>query len=230
VLALANRGYLRALDRYRRALAQRNAALRQQQSDLAAAFEELLAESGADIVRQRLAWVREVSQRFLGECDGLGEPVPLRMHYRGDVSLGEASAWPAALSRSLSRDLARGMTSVGPHRHDLELRLGSRLLRDVGSTGQQRTAAIALKLCELATLESSARSCPALLLDDVFAELDEDRQERLARRLSEGAGERPQTFLTAPRSDELPAGFGLDRFEVSQGSVGRVGRSGELVA
>ena len=230
VLALANRAYLRALDRYRRALAQRNAALRQQRTDLAAAFDGMLAGAGAEVVRLRLAWVREVNQRFQGECDGLGEPTVLRMQYRGDDALGEPTSWMPALQRNLSRDLARGMTSVGPHRHDLELRLGARLLREVGSTGQQRTAAIALKLCELGTLESSARSCPALLLDDVFAELDGNRQERLARRLSQGNQELPQTFLTSPRSGELPSGFPLDRFEVSHGSVRRMVVSGELVA
>jgi DNA replication and repair protein RecF len=122
------------------------------------------------------------------------------------------------------------MTSVGPHRHDLELRLGNRLLREVGSTGQQRTAAIALKLSELATLESSARSSPALLLDDVFAELDQDRQERLARRLAEGNPGVPQTFLTSPRAGELPKAFPLDRFEMAGGSVTRLGRGAELVA
>lgn len=230
VLALANRGYLRALGQYRRALAQRNAALRQQRADLARAFDGTLATSGAEIVRLRLAWVREVNEGFQGECDGLGEPTPLRMQYRGDDSLGESSSWAPALERSLPRDQARGMTSVGPHRHDLELRLGNRLLRDIGSTGQQRTAAIALKLSELATLESSARSCPALLLDDVFAELDQDRQERLARRLAQGSAGMPQTFLTSPRAGELPRGFPLDRFGVSQGSVTRLERSAELVA
>lgn len=229
VLALANRGYLRALDRYRRALAQRNAALRQSRPDLAAAFDGMLAEGGAEVVRFRLAWVREVDESFRGECDGLGEPNPLRVQYRGDDSLGEPASWIPALARTLPRDLARGMTSVGPHRHDLELRIGSRLLREVGSTGQQRTAAIALKLCELATLESSARSCPALLLDDVFAELDQDRQQRLAHRLARENREMPQTFLTSPRAAELPSGFPLDRFAVGNGSVTRVTR-GELVA
>lgn len=229
LLALANRGYLRALGRYRRALAQRNAALRQQRPDLATAFDGMLAEAGAEIVRLRLAWVREMHDSFQGECDGLGEVSPLRMQHRGDESLGEPGAWPGALERSLSRDQARGMTSVGPHRHDLDLRLGTRLLREVGSTGQQRTAAIALKLCELATLESSARSCPALLLDDVFAELDDDRQQRLARRLAKGSAGMPQTFVTSPRSGELPSGFPLDRFTVAQGSVTRLARE-EMVA
>ena len=63
---------------------------------------------------------------------------------------------------------------------------------------------MALKLLEIATLRAARGTEPALLLDDVFAELDRERQERLARRLL-GRGER-QVFITAPRRDELPAG------------------------
>jgi DNA replication and repair protein RecF len=124
------------------------------------------------------------------------------------------------------------MTTVGPHRHDLELRLGGRLLREAGSTGQQRTAAIALKLCELATLGASAGSGPALLLDDVFAELDDERQRRLARRLlAPEAGSAPaQTFLTSPRESEVPEGFSLERFSLDGGTIRRPGRRETRVA
>ncbi len=234
VLALAHRGYLAALSRYRRALAQRNAALRQQQPVLAAAFDGTLAASGSELVRWRLEWIRESSQRFSEECDGLGESASTTMRYQGDESLAEPDAWGEALRRAAPRDQALGMTTTGPQRHDLDLRLGKRRFRDAGSTGQQRTAAIALKLCELATLASAARSAPALLLDDVFAELDADRQARLADRLTATRpgmnGTPSQTFLTSPRGDELPAVFPLERFTVEAGTVHGPVRARELVA
>ena len=72
------------------------------------------------------------------------------------------------------------MTTVGPHRDDLMLEIGGRRLREYGSTGQQRSAAIALKLLEIATLREARGTEPVLLLDDVFAELDRERQSRLA--------------------------------------------------
>ena len=139
------------------------------------------------------------------------------LQYAGSVELADESAWPERLARAAPRDLARRMTTIGPHRDDLILLLGERPLREYGSTGQHRSAAIALKLLELETIERTAGSTPALLLDDVFAELDGERQERLARRLF--GGRSPQVFLTAPRAEELPAGLGLPVWRVDQGRI-----------
>ena len=226
VLALADRRYLRALSRYRRALAHRNAALRQQRPEVGAAFDEPLATAGTELVQQRLAWTRQAAGRVAAECDNLGELEPMALGYRGDESLADLGQWPAALRRSATRDQRLGMTTVGPHRHDLELRLGNRLLREVGSTGQQRTAAVGLKLCERATLAAASGGEPALLLDDLFAELDSDRRKRLAARLAtresgagagDEAGRAPQTFITSPRDDELPECFHLELLSVKAG-------------
>jgi DNA replication and repair protein RecF len=118
---------------------------------------------------------------------------------------------------SLTEDLARGTTTIGPHRHDLVLTIGGRGIREYGSTGQQRSAAVALKLIEIATLRQSLDTEPALLLDDVFAELDRDRQCRLARRLS-GPDDR-QVFVTSPRADELPPNLELPVWVVQDGKV-----------
>ena len=225
MLSLADRAYLAALSRYRQALAQRNAALRLQRTELAAAFELPLAQAGAELVQRRLGWTSQSAGSFTAECDGLGELEPMQLRYRADEALAKPERWPAALERAAARDAALGMTTVGPHRHDLELRLGGRLLRQVGSTGQQRTAAVALKLCERQTLAAACGVEPALLLDDVFAELDRSRQERLATRLAGGA---PQTFITSPRQDELPERFHLEPLTVSQGTVSAP--LGQLVA
>jgi DNA replication and repair protein RecF len=219
VLALADRSYLLALTRYRAALAQRNAALKAGRRDLARPFDGALAAAGAELVRKRRAWVASCAERFAAECAALGELEETALSYRGDGELAEPEAWREALERSAPREAQLGATVVGPHRHDLELRLGGRKLRDVGSTGQQRTAAIALKLCEWETLAGASGSRPALLLDDVFAELDRERLERLARRLAGPGGGPAQTFVTAPRADELPAPFHLEPMLVTAGQV-----------
>ena len=139
------------------------------------------------------------------------------LEYHGGADLADPEIWPARLSESRGRDLARRVTTVGPHRDDLVLRLGGRLLREYGSTGQHRSAAIALKLLELETIERATGTRPALLLDDVFAELDADRQERLARRLF---ADRPaQVFITSPRVDELPNGLDLPVRRVEGGRI-----------
>jgi len=217
LLALADRRYYAALARYRAALAQRNTALRQERPELARAFDGVLAQAGATVVAARLAWVAQVAGPFAAELDALGELGPVCLRYHGRAELAEAAAWPAALDASAARDRARGATTVGPHRDDLVLELGERPLRSVGSTGQQRTAAVALKLLELQTLATARGTEPALLLDDVFSELDAERQRRLARRLESGPAR--QVFVTAPRPDELPPGMELPRWRVEGGRV-----------
>jgi hypothetical protein len=121
------------------------------------------------------------------------------LRYKGDDALDDVAAWDARMSASCPRDLARGQTHVGPHRDDLMLGLGGHALRHYGSTGQQRTAAVALRLLELETLASARGLRPALLVDDVFAELDHDRQRRLATRLVS----RPGRDRRRPRAEEI---------------------------
>ena len=217
LLSLADRRYLLSLSRYRAALAQRNSALRQGRPELARAFDAPLAGAGAEIVRARAAWAAGAGEQFMAELDCLGEDSGTRLRYRSGEGLVERAAWDAALAAALPRDQARGMTTVGPHRDDLVLEIGGRPLREFGSNGQQRGAAVALKLIELAALREARGSEPALLLDDVFAAFDRERQRRLAHRLLD-APER-QVFLTAPRLDELPPGLALPVWRVEAGKV-----------
>lgn len=107
---------------------------------------------------------------------------------------------------------------IGPHRDDLELRLGGRLLRTFGSAGQQRSGSLALRVLEAESLERHIGRQPLLLLDDPFAELDRDRSRRvldlLEARLS------AQVILAVPRPDDVPGAFtGLARFRMSDGVV-----------
>jgi DNA replication and repair protein RecF len=219
LLSLADSTYLRALSRYRAALAQRNSALRQDRADLADAFDLPLATAGAEVTGIRERWARDAAEQFRSELDCMGEPADARLSYRTRAALGDPGAWPDALREARPADRARGMTTVGPHRDDLVLEVGGRSLRAYGSTGQQRSAAVALKLIEIVTLRAARGTEPALLLDDVFAELDRDRQGRLAQRLL-GAGTR-QVFLTAPRRDELPAELELEIWRMHAGRLER---------
>ena len=221
LLSLAHRGYLRSLTRYRAALAQRNSALRQDRIEVAQAFAGVLAKAGADLVRRRLDWVSGAADQFAGEFECLGEEGSATLEYRGRTDLAEPGAWEEALATALRDDRAGGMTTVGPHRDDLVLKIGGRRLRDYGSTGQQRSAAVALKLIEIAALREASGTEPALLLDDVFAELDRERQTRLALRLL--GSEARQLFVTSPRPDELPPNLNLPVWVVENGRVRELG-------
>jgi len=118
--------------------------------------------------------------------------------------------------------MRRGFTTVGPHRDDLVIRAEvesgglERDLRAYGSGGQKRTAAIALRLVEADSLRDARGREPVYLLDDVFAELDRDRAERVFRLLEDGRS--GQVFLTSPKPADMPlrAG-GLSRWRLLDG-------------
>ena len=124
----------------------------------------------------------------------------------------------AELEATRERDLRTGITHAGPHRDDLALTLAQRDLRRFGSAGQQRSAALALRLLELATLRESIGGAPLLLLDDPFAELDERRSACVLSLL--GEAEIEQVVLAVPRASEIPADFTrLARFTIVDGAI-----------
>jgi DNA replication and repair protein RecF len=129
-----------------------------------------------------------------------------------------ADALLAALAAKRALDVKRGVTHAGPHRDDLSLTLDARELRAFGSAGQQRTAAIALRLLEAETLQHRLGAAPLFLLDDPFAELDARRSARILELLAEqGMG---QTLLTVPRESDIPQALtGLARWRIAAGVV-----------
>ncbi len=216
MLSLGTAAYLQALLRYRAAVAQRNAALRRGDEASAAAFDGALASAGAAVVAGRLAWLAGAEAAWREELARLGEPLDVTMRYRGEAALADPAAWRPRLEAARVRDRQRGQTTIGPHRDDLALSLDGRPIREFGSTGQQRTAAIGLRLLEHATLAAARGSRPALLVDDIFAELDGGRQARLAGRLHEAA---VQLVVTAPRREDLPDALEAPRWHVHDGSI-----------
>jgi DNA replication and repair protein RecF len=209
LLAAASRRYLGALRDYRAALAQRNAALRAGAGRTqAAAWEPALADRGAIVRVERAAFVVWARPRLAAIGAALGERQPLDLRYRSTVSIEALSeeaarhALAAALDASRDRDFERGLTHAGPHRDDLDLRLGESSMRRYGSAGQQRSAAIALRILECAWSRERAGREPVVLLDDPVAELDPGRAERVLELLT--AGPSGQVILAVPRADDVP--------------------------
>ena len=234
LLALTSRGYLLALQRYRAALAHRNAALREAQrapgrpnDGRIAIWEAPLAEHGAVLVRERRAWVERAAPRFAVLCAAIGESRPVAVRYASalgtDAPGDERAALERALEHKRGHDVRRGLTHAGPHRDDLELTIESsdgtpRDLRAFGSAGQQRTAAMALRLVEAETFRERRGGAPLYLLDDPFAELDARRSARIIALLEEeGLG---QVFLAVPRESDIPSGMqGLARYRIAGGVI-----------
>ena len=217
LLALASPRYLGALQDYRAALVRRNATIRtaSRAADAAArvaAWEGTLASAGAVLCTMRAAWVRDAKARYAELCELLGERETGALRYRASVEgsgQGDEAATRTllhdALDRHRANDMRRGSTHVGPHRDDLELRLGGRLLRTFGSAGQHRSAALALRLMEGESLRARLHQEPLLLLDDPFAELDRERSRRVLDLLL--AREGAQVILAVPKSTDIPDPF-----------------------
>lgn len=231
MLALSSKGYLKALQLYRAALERRNAALREGQRTGRAnhaaieVWDGPLAEHGATLVRARRSWVMRVASDFAEYCARIGERGAVELRFDSAVNPNAESVEQLiteTLGARYMADLRAGLTTFGPHRDDLAMLLDGRDLRTFGSAGQQRTAAIALRTLEAATLRDTRGTAPVFLLDDPFAELDERRSARVLALLREvGLG---QTILVVPRENDIPAELtGLRRGRVARGQLEWIG-------
>jgi DNA replication and repair protein RecF len=225
LLSLSSRRYLGALQRYRGALARRNAALREvartgRDRGQIEVWEPALAEHGAILWTERAAWVAGAAPVFASLCEAIGEIGDVRMRYHAAPSADcpPAEHLARALAANRPADTKRGITQAGPHRDDVELTLDGRELRLFGSGGQQRTAAIALRMLEARTLRERCDAEPVLLLDDPFAELDVRRSSRVLTLLADaGLG---QTILAVPRASDIPPELTrLARWRITAGIV-----------
>ena len=234
VLSLAVPGYLAAVQRFRQVLFQRNALLRQGTgAAMVAAWNEGLVAWGTRVVAARAAWVADVRGSFAehyarvagGPLGMLGYDPSVGEWDAGDAdpSAAIAAAFRAGLGRVAEREVRRGMTLVGPHRDDLRFEMerpgaGPLDLRTYGSGGQQRTAAVALRMVEAETIRATRGRESVILLDDVFAELDPGRSRRIIDWI-EGTGG-GQVILTSPKASDVEIrGGALPRWEMRDGRV-----------
>ncbi len=123
------------------------------------------------------------------------------------------------LSLVRQKELERGITLVGPHRDDLQLNLGTLPAKGYASHGESWSYALSLKLASLEILKSESKlGDPILILDDVFAELDKDRREKL----SDLVQQNEQVLITAAVIEDVPENLLANKFEVESGKVTHV--------
>jgi DNA replication and repair protein RecF len=224
-LSQLDAGYLRGAQRYARVLQQRNSLLRRLAERRGGAdeldfWDQELAAAGAVLVAGR---ARALSRLATGAAERYAElapgDAPLTPRYRpalppdlaatltgGDAAGTNVEALADALREALAErrreEVAAGMTRIGPHRDDVAFLLGGRELAAVGSRGQQRGAALALRLAEVALFRERTGEPPVLLLDDVLSELDAARRARVI----EAAYDVEQLFVTTPDAERPPPG------------------------
>lgn len=154
-----------------------------------------------------------------GRASGPAVPGPEDVPEAGPADRAAlAAALREALLAARPAELERGVNLVGPHRDDLELRLGDLPARGYASHGESWSFALALRLAAYELLRADGGGDPVLILDDVFAELDTFRR----RRLAEIVAPAEQVLITAAAPEDVPAELRGARFDVAEGRVTRV--------
>ncbi|HET8681456.1 MAG TPA: DNA replication/repair protein RecF [Micromonosporaceae bacterium] len=189
-----------------------------------------LAEHGAALLAGRLDLAAALAPHVAKAYDTVaGRGGSAAAAYRcglGEVAGGPGAADRATLTRALGEalrearpaEVERGVTLVGPHRDDLTLSLGERPAKGYASQGESWSYALALRLAAYDLLRSEGVE-PVLVLDDVFAELDTGRRERLAALV----GAASQVLVTCAVPDDVPASLRGVRFDLTDGEVRRAG-------
>jgi len=219
-LSQLERAYAQALQRYTKVIAQRNALLRRIQEGAAeedelAFWDDELAKDGAVLMRERAVAVdalaetaREEHARVSDEKEELEIAYQPRLDgWSGKRVQKQAKSLSEAIRAELEsrrgREIGAGLTLTGPHRDDLSFTLNGVSAAAFASRGQQRTAALALRLAEARYMAERKGDLPVVLLDDVMSELDEQRH----RAVLESLGGWDQLIITSADADRFAEGM-----------------------
>lgn len=205
--------YLYSLSRYNAVLLRRNKLLKTLQKgdnlmQSLAVWDAQLSSEGAKIIKKRYEFVEKLKKFAKESHTALTlSRETLDLGYESAVERGELSEIERELSEKLlssyEKDAYLQYTTVGPHRDDLKIAIDNIDVRKFGSQGQQRTAALSLKLSEISLFTHETGETPVLLLDDVLSELDADRRAMLLTVTSKS-----QTIITCTEYEEkVPANF-----------------------
>lgn len=216
--------YFNNLKNYKKVLQQRNTYLKENHIDEAFldVYNRQLASYGARIIAERREFVKKlnlISKDIHSKITNGREEIEIR--YLSDIPIEESvdmidNNFLSALKKSENSDKYLRNTSRGPHKDDMKVLINNIDARKYGSQGQQRTAALSLKLAEIVLIKEEKDESPILLLDDVMSELDNERQKFLVNSLSD-----VQIFLTTTElndevKESLPEGKII---RVEKGSV-----------
>lgn len=195
--------YAVTLANYNKALSERNILLKDccfhsELQELLDVWEERVAFYGSEIIRQRIGYVNALS-RFCEDIYGgiSSGKEKLYVSYRENCSAFGKDKQEIydnlknLLFASRKNDIPTGFTSVGPHRDDLSIKIDNIAARAFGSQGQQRSAALSLKLSEAAVIKDFTGEQPVAILDDVMSELDLSRQNYILNHIKNW-----QVFIT----------------------------------
>lgn len=219
--------YLYNLNNYNKIVNQRNKLLKDMymNPDLKETlniWDMQLVSYGSKIIERRRVFVEQLNEIIYDIHKKLsGDKEELRIVYEPNVEIED---FEKSMKDRRDRDIKAKMTTVGPHRDDFSIMVGQVDIRRFGSQGQQRTAALSLKLSEIELVKKITKDNPVLLLDDVLSELDSNRQNYLLNSIGD-----IQTIITCTGLEEFVNNrFEINRvFQVTEGKVTLMGNNQE---
>ena len=168
-------------------------------------WDSQLVSFGSKIIERREIFAGQLCEIISDIHNKLsGGKEELIVKYEPDVSIED---FEIEMKQNQEKDIRSKVTSVGPHRDDFSFIINGIDIRKYGSQGQQRTAALSLKLSEIELVKKMTKNTPVLLLDDVLSELDSNRQNYLLNSIGD-----IQTIITCTGLDE----FVNNRFEINR--------------
>ena len=221
-LSQLSRNYFYALQKYKKILTQRNNLLKEPDRemifDTLPIWDAQFAEAGAKIIEERNKFIEKLAPFALSAHSFITADRE-ELEISGDYKFaGSEEEIALQLSESLKekreKDLELGYTTVGPHRDDIKIKINGIDVRVYGSQGQQRTAALSLKLAETEIFKDRFGEAPVLILDDAMSELDASRRERLIEKVKD-----IQTIITCTEPDCIPGYEKYNNIRVSDGKI-----------
>tara|TARA_Y100001936_G_C16093841_1_gene689526 strand:+ start:12185 stop:13414 length:1230 start_codon:yes stop_codon:yes gene_type:complete len=236
LISQSDPAYLKTLQRYGQVVTQRNQLLRRiregaSEADELAFWDERLAYEGARVTDSRRRSVDGLNEHAVPAHAELTDGDTLELEYRPRITASSDDRpqvgimTPDMIEQEIKqtlpairrREIAQGITVIGPHRDDLEIRLNGNPSGNIASRGQSRTIALSLKLAEAVFVTQSTGRTPVLALDDILSELDPKRRELVLA----AAIKHEQILLTATEPGIIPQDF-LDSANVFTVMNGRV--------
>mgnify|MGYP000306317245 CR=1 FL=1 len=235
-----DKGHIADIQAYEKLVRSRNQVLKREdlamtaRNDLLDTYETGLAEVGARVWTRRVDMVESLSEPFaaafagihgsIGSAPAGGDAMQASAHYVSKLGAHPEADREAALRQALAdrrpEDLRRRVTTIGPHRDDLDVRLDDNAAADFASQGQARALVLAFKLAELRAARDNSGQPPLLLLDDVSSELDPTRTAMLFETLAADAGQCVMTTTDAAFI-RLPAGAQAATWRIDRGAASR---------
>ncbi len=222
-LSQASPRYIADLTDYQKALTQKNAYFKQENNSADTPYDDLLAEYGASVMLARYNFLEAIKITAASAYKKISKGMDFITTYNPSVVLPDSEISLENIKRNFSDKLKRyaqrerivQIALVGPHRDEIDFSIGEFPARAYGSQGELRTATVALKMGVFEYLKSIRNDMPILLLDEIFAELDESRKELLV----ETFGQFGQVFLTSASGLPESLSDNSKRFEIEGGKI-----------